>query len=363
MTAGAQVYILPTKIHKIKNAERKKIMKVIKNYGSFNQRRYGNPWVAIVDPKTARPDFSERVGGYTGGYGLGEAGELYVNDPQENAVYMFGQKDYRGNNTERQYVQYKNGEFIPVSPENLVEVLSGIPAEQDEPQSTDKNDSEFVPVSSENSVEVLSDTSAEQEPQSTDEIDGEYTDEERKILSGEKSENSDLHFVYKDMPDTIEAIDDDLRHFNAKYVYLNIELNYPELEGTEKQINYAQDILRRAAQDYIDDYFSYYNYRRKSMFGFSVRFDENQEQARERYKAEIEDLMARAREKGATAKDTANLSRFVVWMIENDTANSLWSWAKASGKAGEVIELSKRLSAKSRELRKKYQKEFLFDEA
>lgn len=99
-------------------------MKTIKEYDSFNFRRYGNPWVAMVDPKTGKPDFSSRVGGYTGGYNKGEAGELYVADPQEGAVYMYGQKDYRGGNTERAYVQYRAGEFHEVAPAHLVEVLA-----------------------------------------------------------------------------------------------------------------------------------------------------------------------------------------------------------------------------------------------
>lgn len=99
-------------------------MKVLKNYDSFNRRRYSDPWVAIVDPKTAKPDFSKEVGGYTGGYGRGEAGQLYLIEPQEGAVYMYGQKDYRGGrNTERGYVLYKNGEFIPIKTTELIEVL------------------------------------------------------------------------------------------------------------------------------------------------------------------------------------------------------------------------------------------------
>lgn len=100
-------------------------MEVLKRYDSFNFRRYGNPWVAKVDKKTAKPDFQQKVGGYTGGYNRGEAGDLYVYDPQEGEVYMFGQKDYRGNNTEREYAIYKNGKFTPVSTENLITVLNG----------------------------------------------------------------------------------------------------------------------------------------------------------------------------------------------------------------------------------------------
>ena len=98
-------------------------MKAIQNYGSFNFRRYGNPWVAKVG-SSGKIDFSEKVGGYTGGYNKGEAGELYINNPEENQVYAFGQKDYRGNNGGYEYLQYKNGEFIPVEKTNLIAALN-----------------------------------------------------------------------------------------------------------------------------------------------------------------------------------------------------------------------------------------------
>lgn len=40
-------------------------MKTLKKYDSFNHRRYGNPWVAIVS-KDGKIDFNRKVGGYTG---------------------------------------------------------------------------------------------------------------------------------------------------------------------------------------------------------------------------------------------------------------------------------------------------------
>lgn len=98
-------------------------MKVIKNYDRFNERRYGNPWVARV-AANGKIDFENKVGGYTGAYGKGEAGSLYVNDPVEGVVYAFGQKDYRGNNGGYEYIQYKNGEFLKVEKTALIDVLS-----------------------------------------------------------------------------------------------------------------------------------------------------------------------------------------------------------------------------------------------
>ena len=94
-------------------------MKTIKTYESFNHRRYGNPWIAEVIPGTTKPDFSRKVGGYTGAYGKGEAGNLYVSDPVEGQLYTFDQKDYRGGKTERGYARYENGEFHEVDPRDL----------------------------------------------------------------------------------------------------------------------------------------------------------------------------------------------------------------------------------------------------
>lgn len=96
----------------------------VKKYGSFNYRRYSNPWIAILDKRTLKPDFSERVGGYTGGYNRGEAGVLYLTNPIDGAVYMFGQKDYRGSNTERGYFVYYHGQIYPVDSECLIYVCS-----------------------------------------------------------------------------------------------------------------------------------------------------------------------------------------------------------------------------------------------
>ena len=95
------------------------MMKTIKTYESFNQRRYSNPWVAETIPGTTKPDFSRKVGGYTGAYGKGESGVLYVSDPVEGRLYTYRQKDYRGGKTDRGYARYENGEFREVDPRDL----------------------------------------------------------------------------------------------------------------------------------------------------------------------------------------------------------------------------------------------------
>lgn len=98
-------------------------MKVVENYSAFNQRRYSNPWVAIVN-KSGKIDFSQEIGGYTGTYGKGESGELYITKPEEGAIYAYGQKDYRGNNGGYSYVQYINGSFALVEKTRLIEALN-----------------------------------------------------------------------------------------------------------------------------------------------------------------------------------------------------------------------------------------------
>lgn len=97
-------------------------METIKTYDSFNFRRYSNPWVAKVS-RSGKVDFSERIGGYTGGYNKGEAGELYVNEPQEGQVYAFGQKDYRGNNGGYEYTVFQDGKFDFIAKIDLTKYL------------------------------------------------------------------------------------------------------------------------------------------------------------------------------------------------------------------------------------------------
>ncbi len=97
-------------------------MKRIKSYCSYNARRYGTPWVALLG-KDGRPDFDKRIGGYTGG--KGNAGDLFVTEPDEGQVYVYGQKDYRGNNTAMDYALYMDDTFYAVEKTELVDVMNG----------------------------------------------------------------------------------------------------------------------------------------------------------------------------------------------------------------------------------------------
>lgn len=98
-------------------------MTIVQHYQDFNPRRYSNPWIAIVDIKTGNPDFKRKIGGYTGAYGKGEEGDLYITAPVEGAVYTYGQKDYRGDNTERNYIQYVNGQLVALTHGDFIRLV------------------------------------------------------------------------------------------------------------------------------------------------------------------------------------------------------------------------------------------------
>lgn len=98
-------------------------MIVVKHYDSYNQRRYSSPWIAKVNAKGC-PDFTNPVGEYTGDYKIGEMGDLVIYQPEEEAFYMYGQKDYRNPKyTEKRYVHYINGKLIPVTRNEMVATL------------------------------------------------------------------------------------------------------------------------------------------------------------------------------------------------------------------------------------------------
>jgi hypothetical protein len=98
-------------------------MFAVKEFESFNGRRKSNPWIAKVNAQ-GKVDFSEKVGGYTGAYGKGEAGILYIREPQEGQVYAWGQKDYRKfDGTFKKYVVYENGKLTEVAGQAFLDAV------------------------------------------------------------------------------------------------------------------------------------------------------------------------------------------------------------------------------------------------
>ena len=59
--------------------------------------------------ETGKFDFSKEIGTYTGG--KGEEGDLIVFKPVVGQVYGYGQKDYRGGNTEKNFVKWNGVAF------------------------------------------------------------------------------------------------------------------------------------------------------------------------------------------------------------------------------------------------------------
>ena len=93
--------------------EAKKVAEEIKNvvvehFYSYNPRRYSTPWVCVMTD--GKYGFSKRVGEYTAD--KGDEGDLIIYQPEAGQVYGWGQKDYRGNNTEKNFIKWTGTGFV-----------------------------------------------------------------------------------------------------------------------------------------------------------------------------------------------------------------------------------------------------------
>lgn len=86
-------------------------MRVAKEFDPYNFRRYGKPWIAKVVnwPVGGSPKF--QFGSFVGTADNGGFAEI---DAEEGDVIAYGQRDYRGRNTTKQYATVVNGEIVPV---------------------------------------------------------------------------------------------------------------------------------------------------------------------------------------------------------------------------------------------------------
>lgn len=80
---------------------------VVSHFMYYNRRRYSRPWVCQIN--NGKYDFSKEVGRFTGEDG--DEGDLVVFEPVAGQVYAFGQKDYRGGNTEKSFCKWNGSEF------------------------------------------------------------------------------------------------------------------------------------------------------------------------------------------------------------------------------------------------------------
>lgn len=75
---------------------------------SYNERRYGKPWVGRMDAQ-GNFDFSDEVGIFTGK--AGSPGKLVIYRPVKGQVYCYGQKDYRGHSSETDFARWDGEKF------------------------------------------------------------------------------------------------------------------------------------------------------------------------------------------------------------------------------------------------------------
>jgi len=97
---------------------------LIKTYEDYDPTRYGTPWGAPCD-STGRPCFKGKVAHFTGSRGVG--GDLFTEDPVQNAVWVYGQKDYQTNCSEKHYVQFCGDGFHPIAESELLTALLASP--------------------------------------------------------------------------------------------------------------------------------------------------------------------------------------------------------------------------------------------
>lgn len=82
---------------------------VVAHFNSYNERRYSTPWVCKM-AENGKYNFSDKIGIFTGN--RGEEGDLVIFRPEAGQVYGYGQKDYRGSNTEINHIKWNGSEFV-----------------------------------------------------------------------------------------------------------------------------------------------------------------------------------------------------------------------------------------------------------
>jgi len=93
-------------------------MRVSTSHGSYNQRRYGKPWIAKITawPIGGRPEL--QFGACLSNHWDGDAGECEI-DAHVDDIIRAGQKDNRGNNTSNDwYIVEANGDLSCTNPQD-----------------------------------------------------------------------------------------------------------------------------------------------------------------------------------------------------------------------------------------------------
>lgn len=95
-------------------------MFLIKKFERFNNRRYSTPWVGVYDLKKLKISFDDPVGTYMGD---NNGGDLILHKYEEDKLYAYGQKDYRGNSSFVKYFYIHNGRIIEFDKKDLFDAI------------------------------------------------------------------------------------------------------------------------------------------------------------------------------------------------------------------------------------------------
>lgn len=93
---------------------------LIKSYSAYDPKVLGTPWGAPSD-STGKPYFKEKIAHYTGS--RGSAGDLFVEDPSEGSVWIYGQKNYSTYQSNKSYLQFQSGKFHALTEDELLPAL------------------------------------------------------------------------------------------------------------------------------------------------------------------------------------------------------------------------------------------------
>ncbi len=98
---------------------------------SYNQRRYGKPWIAVVD-FAGNPKGEYKWGNWVGDHNNGSAGLLVI-EAHEGDVIASGQKDFRNaRNSTPDYYQVRDGKLAALR--DKAAAYAAFQARQAEPQ-------------------------------------------------------------------------------------------------------------------------------------------------------------------------------------------------------------------------------------
>lgn len=136
----------------LRSAEIEEKRKVIQSFGAFDEEKFENPYVGKITGTgkiryaMGKNEYGRtlHVGGYTGRKGLGEAGDVYVWNPQEGDVYAVCQRNNQTLRTDVNFYEYSKEKFIALDREAAVEHAKRQEETQSKQQTTATQDQQII---------------------------------------------------------------------------------------------------------------------------------------------------------------------------------------------------------------------------